>query len=83
MCMRRARLAAHSARAPSLHDGDVPGARAAGEAEPAADALELENRKDAAGERLMHQMSSRGRAQGRRSGRHYWFDDADRLQRLL
>ena len=36
----------------------------------AADALELENRKDAAGERLMHQMSKpRTRAPGRRSRR--------------
>ena len=36
-----------------------------------ADVLELANRKDAAGERLMHQMSKpRKAAQGRRSGRH-------------
>jgi DNA polymerase len=48
-----------------------------------ADALELANRKDAAGERLMHQMSK-----PRRPRKHedpagiYWFDDADRLQRL-
>ena len=48
-----------------------------------ADALELENRKDAAGERLMHQMSKPRRArQGEDPADVYWFDDADRLQRL-
>ena len=47
-----------------------------------ADALELANRKDAAGERLMHQMSKPRRArQGEVSDVH-WFDDADRRQRL-
>ena len=49
----------------------------------AADALELENRKDAAGERLMHQMSKPRRArQGEDSADVHWFDDADRRQRL-
>ena len=49
----------------------------------AADALELANRKDVAGERLMHQTSK-----PRRSHRDedpagiYWFDDDDRLRRL-
>ena len=48
-----------------------------------ADALELENRKDAAGERLMHQMSKPRRArQGEDPADVYWFDDDDRLQRL-
>ena len=50
---------------------------------PLADALELENRKDAAGERLMHQMSKPRRArQGEDSADVHWFDDADRRQRL-
>ena len=43
----------------------------------AADALELENRKDAAGERLMHQMSKPRRArQDEDSADVYWFEDA-------
>ena len=49
----------------------------------AADALELENRKDAAGERLMHQMSKPRRArQGEDPAGIYWFDDQERLDRL-
>jgi DNA polymerase len=49
----------------------------------AADALELENRKDAAGERLMHQMSKPRRArQGEDPAGTYWFDDQERLDRL-
>jgi DNA polymerase len=49
----------------------------------AADALELRNRKDAAGERLMHQMSRpRKPRQGEDPTNAYWFDDDDRLQRL-
>jgi DNA polymerase len=49
----------------------------------AADALELANRKDTAGERLMHQMSKPRRArQGEDPADVYWFDDADRRQRL-
>jgi DNA polymerase bacteriophage-type len=49
----------------------------------AADALELANRKDAAGERLMHQMSKPRRVrQGEDPSGTYWFDDPDRLQRL-
>ncbi len=49
----------------------------------AADALELVNRKDAAGERLMHQMSRpRKPRQGEDPAGTYWFDDDDRLQRL-
>ena len=42
----------------------------------AADALELVNRKDAAGERLMHQMSKpRKPRQGEDPAGTYWFDD--------
>ena len=49
----------------------------------AADVLELENRKDAAGQKLMHQLSKPRRAhQGEDPTGTYWFDDADRLQRL-
>ena len=49
----------------------------------AADALELANRKDAAGERLMHQMSKPRRArQGEDPAGIYWFDDQERLDRL-
>jgi DNA polymerase len=48
-----------------------------------ADALELCNRKDAAGERLMHQMAKPRRArQGEDPAGVYYFDDADRLHRL-
>jgi DNA polymerase bacteriophage-type len=51
--------------------------------EMAADALELANRKDIAGERLMHQMSKprRPRKDEDPAGT-YWFDDQDRLNRL-
>ena len=49
----------------------------------AADALELSNRKDAAGERLMHQMSKPRRPhKDEDPDGIYWFDDPDRLQRL-
>jgi DNA polymerase bacteriophage-type len=49
----------------------------------AADALELANRKDAAGERLMHQTSKPRRArQDEDPAGTYWFDDPERLQRL-
>ena len=49
----------------------------------AADALELANRKDEAGERLMHQMSKPRRArQGEDPAGIYWFDDPKRLDRL-
>ena len=49
----------------------------------AANALELGNRKDAAGERLMHQTSKPRRAHKDEDPRQvYWFDDDDRLQRL-
>jgi DNA polymerase len=49
----------------------------------AADALELDNRKDAGGERLMHQMAKPRRArQGEDPARIYWFDDPERLDRL-
>jgi DNA polymerase bacteriophage-type len=49
----------------------------------AADALELRIRKDAAGKRLMHQMSKPRRArQDEDPAITHWFDDADRLQRL-
>ena len=49
----------------------------------AADALELSNRKDAAGERLMHQVSKprRARKDENPSGT-YWFDDQERFDRL-
>ena len=48
----------------------------------AADVLELSNRKDAAGERLMHQMSKPRKARKDEAPGIYWFDDLDRLQRL-
>jgi DNA polymerase len=49
----------------------------------AADALELANRKDRAGERLMHQTSKPRRPrQAEDPAGVYWFDDGDRLQRL-
>ena len=49
----------------------------------AADALELRNRKDAAGERLMHQMSKPRRPRKDEDPNQvYWFEDDDRLQRL-
>ena len=49
----------------------------------AADALELANRKDAAGERLMHQTSKPRRArQDEDPGIIHWFEDPDRLNRL-
>jgi DNA polymerase len=48
-----------------------------------ADVLELVNRKDAAGERLMHQMSKPRKARkGEDPEQVYFFDDADRLARL-
>jgi DNA polymerase bacteriophage-type len=48
-----------------------------------ADALELENRKDAAGERLMHQMSKpRKPRKDEDLAVVHRYDDADRLQRL-
>src|SRR5262245_54104700 len=49
-----------------------------------ADALELANRKDAAGERLMHQMSKPRRPhKDGDPNQLYWFDDDPRLQRLF
>ena len=49
----------------------------------AADALELVRRKDAAGERLMHQMSKPRRARQNEDPQQvHWFDDDERLQRL-
>jgi DNA polymerase bacteriophage-type len=49
----------------------------------AAIALELSNRKDAAGERLMHQTSKPRRPhKDEDSTKVYWFEDAGRLQRL-
>jgi DNA polymerase len=48
-----------------------------------ADTLELANRKDAAGERLMHQTSKPRRARKDEDpDQVHWFDDADRLDRL-
>jgi DNA polymerase len=48
-----------------------------------ADALELTNRKDAAGERLMHQLSKpRKPHKGEDPAGAYYFDDLERLQRL-
>ena len=49
----------------------------------AADALELRNRKDAVGERLMHQMSKpRKPRMGEDPAGTFWFDDQERLDRL-
>jgi len=48
----------------------------------AADVLELSNRKDAAGERLMHQMSKPRKARKDEAPGIYWFDDLDRLTAL-
>jgi DNA polymerase bacteriophage-type len=49
----------------------------------AADALELSNRKDRAGERLMHQTSKPRRPhKDEDPDQVYWFDDQDRLDRL-
>jgi DNA polymerase bacteriophage-type len=48
-----------------------------------ADALELEHRKDAAGERLMHQTTKPRRAhKSENPDSIYWFDDPERLNRL-
>src|SRR5215472_5041099 len=48
-----------------------------------ADALDLTNRKDRGGERLMHQLSKPRRARkGEDADQVHWFDDDDRLQRL-
>ena len=70
------RLAVDPARAPPLHDGNGPGARIAGTADAAADALELANRKDAAGQRLMHQTSKPRRPhKDEDPAGTYWFDD--------
>jgi DNA polymerase bacteriophage-type len=49
----------------------------------AADALELEHRKDAAGERLMHQMNKPRRPhKDENPDGVYWFEDEERLDRL-
>jgi DNA polymerase bacteriophage-type len=49
----------------------------------AADALEQSNRKDRAGERLMHQMSKPRRPhKDEDPDQVYWFDDPERLRRL-
>jgi DNA polymerase len=49
----------------------------------AADALELANRKDAAGQRLMHQTAKPRRPHKNEDpAGTYWFDDAERLKRL-
>jgi DNA polymerase len=45
-------------------------------------ALELTNRKDAGGERLMHQMSKPRRPHKDEPAGVYWFDDPERLDRL-
>jgi DNA polymerase len=47
-----------------------------------ADVLELANRKDAAGERLMHQMAKPRKARNGEDPGVYWFDDDDRVLRL-
>jgi DNA polymerase len=50
----------------------------------AADALELADRKDTTGERLMQQMSKPRRPrQGEDPDQTYWFSNDERLQRLL
>lgn len=49
----------------------------------AADALELANRKDAAGEQLMHQMAKPRRPRkGEDPAGTYWHEDPERLERL-
>jgi DNA polymerase bacteriophage-type len=49
----------------------------------AADALELSNRKDKAGERLMHQTSKPRKAhKDENPANIYWFDDQERLERV-
>jgi DNA polymerase bacteriophage-type len=49
----------------------------------AADALELAHRKDAGGERLMHQTSKPRKAhKDENPNSIYWFDDKERLERL-
>src|SRR5262249_60328992 len=49
----------------------------------AANALELKNRKDASGERLMHQTSKPRRPHtDERPDGIYWFEDQERLDRL-
>jgi DNA polymerase len=45
-------------------------------------ALELTNRKDAGGERLMHQMSKPRRPHKDEPAGVYWFDDPERIDRL-
>ena len=50
----------------------------------AADALELSHRKDAGGERLMHQMSKPRRPhKDENANGIYWFEDQERLDRLF
>jgi DNA polymerase bacteriophage-type len=50
----------------------------------AADALELSNRKDKAGERLMHQTSKPRRPRkDENPDQVHWFDDQERLERLF
>jgi DNA polymerase bacteriophage-type len=54
-----------------------------GKLSAAANALELANRKDAAGERLMHQMNKPRRVRkDEDAGGVYWFEDQERLDRL-
>jgi DNA polymerase len=66
-----------------LYSGNGVGRGVAGPLSLAAIALELSNRKDAAGERLMHQTSKPRRPhKDEDSTKVYWFEDAGRLQRL-
>ena len=63
--------------------GDVLAVGLPAKLSAAADALELENRKDAAGERLMHQMSKpRKPRKDEDPAGIYWFEDQERLDRL-
>ena len=71
------------ARAASLHHGDGAGGRIAGTTERCSGRARARNRKDAAGERLMHQTSKPRRARKDEDpDQVYWFDDQERLDRL-
>ena len=71
-------------REAALHPGNGVGRGIAGPIEPAAIALELSNRKDAAGERLMHQTSKPRRPhKDENPDGIYWFEDQERLDRLV
>ena len=78
--LRPPRLADDSARASSLHQAMCLAVGLPARLSAAADALELQNRKDAAGERLMYQMAKPRRARKDEDPTGiYWFDDQERL----